>query len=74
MQLLTQVVHGRGHQKMGSLEAKETAKLIKLQKGQLGSSLEPEQIMALVTFLRIPHSNKKRLNNGAMRKETSSSV
>ena len=83
MQLLTQVVHGRGHQKMGSLKAKGTAKLIKLQKGQLGWSLEPEQIMVLViaphapgslTFLRIPHSNKKRLNNGAMRKETSSSM
>lgn len=44
MQLLTQVVHCRGHQKMGSLEAKETEKLIKLQKGQL----EHEQIMALV--------------------------
>ena len=48
MQLLMQVVRCRGRQKMGSLEAKETAQLIKLQKGQLGWLLELEQIMALV--------------------------
>ena len=76
------VIHCRGHQNNGFFLSQGNSRADQIAKQAAPAQLqEPEQGMALVigpltslAFPSIPHRNRKMLRNGAVRRETQTSI